>query len=167
MNFRTRLDQLITVGFVMIGITISANAQDTAYAFSTKCFAPPTVEAPTAIGGAANIRITLKSDAPKECSKIENNGLVLTEQALTVTYTKAYLDAKVAAITTDVNDLSKKAIDAIKTSVADNSVQAGQIDALVDSIESKLYAKLLARVKADLAAAAQSPSAPKKVAGKQ
>jgi hypothetical protein len=159
---RLRLNSVLMATIGLAGLILNRSilsAQDTVYAFTTKCFDKPQVSFSST---GANVTIAAKQNFPSDCVK---DG-AYSDQAIVLTYSKSFIDSKLAALTTDVNDLSAKAIVAIKPTVSENSVQAGQIDALVKSIEEKLYAKVLAQVKHDLA---QSPlsSAPKNEAGKK
>lgn len=147
-----RFAAVIGGGILAIILCASASSQDTAYAFSTKCFGAPTISLgfypnPTPPG---NVLLQLKPDAPADCVKNQ----VLTDQAVTLTYTTKAIDLKL----TDVNGVAANSLKAIKAAIADNSIKADQVDALVASIEAKLYAKVLARVKADLEASSTAPA---------
>lgn len=132
----------------LAGLIVAAPAfgQDTAYAFSTKCFAPRTEGMP----GPLTVQMSVRADAPRECFDTPGQGL--SGKAFSVIYTKDAVDDQLASLRKEINDLTAKAIAAIKASVAENSVKAGDIDAAAKSIEDKLYENVLRRVKADLQA---------------
>ena len=134
---------------VVLGLgTFSASAQETAYAFSTKCFTPR-------IYG-FTVQMTIRSDAPRECR--DEAGQALSPKAVSIVSTKDVTDAKLTELKRQADDSVATAIAAIKESVAENSVKAGDIDSAVKSIEQKLYENILRRVKADLAAQANRPA---------
>jgi hypothetical protein len=122
----------------------SALAQEPVYVFNASCFTPR-FDLQSGV-----VTMVLRADRKPSC--INQNGTDLGPDAIKVTYTQGAIDGKISQLQTDVNNIAEAAKKAITTAVADNSVKADQIDALVKSIEDKFYQRVLQRVKAELAA---------------
>ena len=139
------------LALIVTGVAISfpVSAQETAYAFNTKCF--------TWHNEGMSIQMSLRSDAAREC--YDTTGIVLSAKAVSIVYSQDATDERLIALKKEVDDIAAKAVAAIKESVAENSVKAGDIDAAVKIIEQKLYENVLRRVKADL------PAQPNRSAG--
>ncbi|NYF52359.1 hypothetical protein [Tunturiibacter gelidoferens] len=138
--------RVVLIALIAVGYSTMAIGQTLAYAFDEHCFNPPTI-------GPNGISMVAKLQLPSDCHKIGG----VADVPFVSVYTQTAVDAQLKTLNTKVDDLTKKAIEAIEKSVANDSVKAGEIDALVQSIESRLYARVLARVKADLANPVPSP----------
>ncbi len=138
----------LSIGLLSFGMTATLLAQEQVYVFNASCFAAKLE------GMSGVVTMTLRPDLqPAQRARCLNpNGTELGPDAIKVTYTQGTIDAKVAAVQTDVNKIADAAKAAIIKAVADNSVKADQVNDLVKSIEDKLYERVLRRVKADIEA---------------
>jgi hypothetical protein len=135
-----------------------ASSQQTAYVFNTACFSAPTLDPTNNPEILGHVVLVIRPNAPAGCVTKNFGVSVLGPDSLKMTYTTEYLDQKLTDLKTTIEKLKAEAIDAIRKTVQHNSVKADQVDALVNSIENKLYDSILRRVRADIGV---TPSAPK------